>query len=756
MDWEADETDCLLRLYDSPLDPTVIVRSCAYLEDDTSSQAPGYFNSVLGVQLRESESLKSAINTVISSYRNGGRSKCELDRVLVQSQLLDVSLGGVGFVDPSIRYVILDIDTESGRTDGVTSGRMSERVVIAPCRQQGDELWDRLYDVFIEIACQFDGPVIIEFAVCSQGRVNVFQVRPDRRKLPAVKPISIDLNTRLLRHIKSRLNRDGPISVMTDWNPAELLGSDPGRLDTSLYQTLVTDEAWAVGRSKLGWRMPQNTKLIETYCGMPYVRVNTSLESLLPAGVPEWVGQWLIEDRSNLIAGSPELHDKVEFRVMWSAYAFDEQVVARDLKKRGLVSDGVDSLFCELKKVTASSLGLERLSDPYGDQRGTLERCSADLKNFDVRNSDPSALAEIVERSLSIIREHGVIPFSEQARLAFTYRYVLNRMITLDPHLEEAFLNWARKLQTITSSYRRDLASLKAGELDRHSFLTSYGSLRPNAYNIESARYDESLEYFENTDVKRVVERNSQPEIPRSQSVTDVLKGIGDFDEAEFWHRCGEAFRNRESLKFHFSKVLSDLLKLIAAVSESSGSTRSTLRKLRIGEITSILRRSDSLTEFAKKCERRSDRRLMERKYLTHLPMPDFASKGRDFEIIVQISNEPTFVGNRSIQAQCVPLRETHVPDGNATQLSGSIIFLTSADPGFDWIFGHDIRGLITEYGGEFSHMALRCAEFGIPAAIGCGVKTGARLVANELTLLDPVSKELWVRQTRIYPSNSQ
>ena len=29
--------------------------------------------------------------------------------------------------------------------------------------------------------------------------------------------------------------------------------------------------------------------------------------------------------------------------------------------------------------------------------------------------------------------------------------------------------------------------------------------------------------------------------------------------------------------------------------------------------------------------------------------------------------------------------------------------------------------GLITKYSGANSHMAIRCAEFGIPAAIGCG-----------------------------------
>jgi phosphoenolpyruvate-protein kinase (PTS system EI component) len=40
------------------------------------------------------------------------------------------------------------------------------------------------------------------------------------------------------------------------------------------------------------------------------------------------------------------------------------------------------------------------------------------------------------------------------------------------------------------------------------------------------------------------------------------------------------------------------------------------------------------------------------------------------------------------------------------------------------------VAGLITMFGGANSHMAIRCAEFSIPAAIGCGsvLYEGARV----------------------------
>jgi phosphoenolpyruvate-protein kinase (PTS system EI component) len=46
---------------------------------------------------------------------------------------------------------------------------------------------------------------------------------------------------------------------------------------------------------------------------------------------------------------------------------------------------------------------------------------------------------------------------------------------------------------------------------------------------------------------------------------------------------------------------------------------------------------------------------------------------------------------------------------------------LKNADPGYDWIFTKNPSGLITQYGGVASHMAIRCAELALPAAIGCG-----------------------------------
>ena len=54
--------------------------------------------------------------------------------------------------------------------------------------------------------------------------------------------------------------------------------------------------------------------------------------------------------------------------------------------------------------------------------------------------------------------------------------------------------------------------------------------------------------------------------------------------------------------------------------------------------------------------------------------------------------------------------------------MSGKIVVISQADPGYDWLFGHNIAGLITIWWCR-SHMAIRSAELGLPAAIGVGEK---------------------------------
>ena len=86
------------------------------------------------------------------------------------------------------------------------------------------------------------------------------------------------------------------------------------------------------------------------------------------------------------------------------------------------------------------------------------------------------------------------------------------------------------------------------------------------------------------------------------------------------------------------------------------------------------------------------------------------------FVVPFQVSR-PNFITSEKVTAKIEILSS----DSDTKNLDNKIVVIEGADPGFDWIFSFKILGLITKYGGANSHMAIRCAEFGIPAAIGCG-----------------------------------
>jgi phosphohistidine swiveling domain-containing protein len=81
-------------------------------------------------------------------------------------------------------------------------------------------------------------------------------------------------------------------------------------------------------------------------------------------------------------------------------------------------------------------------------------------------------------------------------------------------------------------------------------------------------------------------------------------------------------------------------------------------------------------------------------------------------------SGEANYITLKKVKAEIILEK-----DINEQSPEGKIVFIKSADPGYDFLFTKNISGLVTQYGGANSHMSIRCAELGIPAVIGAGEK---------------------------------
>ena len=179
-----------------------------------------------------------------------------------------------------------------------------------------------------------------------------------------------------------------------------------------------------------------------------------------------------------------------------------------------------------------------------------------------------------------------------------------------------------------------------------------------------------------------------------------------------------ETTKFRESFKFEFTKNLSLALELLAEVGEELGFDRKMLSHLSIESLIG-LSSSSGISEIVDLWRSQIEGKKARDQIYHYLALPSLVFGEDDFEIIQSHTVRPNFITNLLVGGELINLDTIDEEDYNL--VSGSIVLLEKADPGYDWIFSKGIKGLITRFGGAASHMAIRCAEFGIPAAIGCG-----------------------------------
>lgn len=742
--WQGDPSGTLKCIADAGLGPTLAVRSCAALEDDCTNEPPGFFDSVLGVAATDAQSLALAIDQVCQSYqRRPARLSATDDKVLVQTQLLEPWRSGVCRIETGEgEFLEVEYDESLSRTDAVTAGLNARRIYLSQCLEELPVAWRPLRAAMDVVRAQIGAPVFVEFAIDRTGLPWIFQVRIDRRPhhLAQVRPPT----RQELEEAAATVALAGPLSVMADWNPAEMLGRDPGALDISLYDDLLMSGAWARGRASLGWRAPTRRKLMVEVGGRPYIRLRTSLQTLLPRGIPRQLVNSLVDDRLRLLESKPDLHDKVEFRLVWSAYAFDDEKVSADLKCRGFDDGQIRTLFRALRKVTRTTIG-EAASHLREDRAGMLALRASRRRLARLKDStSPAEVSREIRAALDVCRTYGTIPFSRQARVAFSFRYIIDHLIATEPQQSAAVQAWEAGLNTVTRQLSQAAIWVADGSMSLAQFNRRYGHLRPRTYSLESPRYDERPAIAA-ASPPQAARRGRVP--PDSACLEAVLRRNGaPISQRDFWKVAGAAFRAREEIKFYFSALLSDVLLTLGRVAAWSKIQRASLRALRIHDLLRILARSKSWSEFA-------HRLVDERRRLIppiRWPLSDILWDKTSIHAVEELTARPTFIGSTLAHG---PARLIDGDAAIASPLNGAIVAIDAPDPGFDWIFSQPFKGLITEYGGQFSHMGIRCAEFGISAALGCGTRTFNTASGSAQITIDPNCEEIWADGHRLYPS---
>lgn len=711
-EWRADAAATAAMVVRTIPAASLAVRSSALAEDSEGASLAGRYTSVLDVQ---PTALGDAVARVIASY---GQVVDERDEVLVQPMLTGVRLSGVAFSrDPGTGsgYRVVNY-IEGADTAAVTAGGgLYKTFVAATVSPPLPPDMARVIALLSELEALFPGtPLDIEFAFAGpEDSLYLLQVRP-----LVVRAAGLDDQSHqcLLDRIAQKVaeaqqphpflhGHSTVFGVMPDWNPAEIIGIRPRPLALSLYRDLVTDAIWAYQRNNYGYRNLRSFPLLVHFAGQPYIDVRLSFNSFIPRDVEGSLADRLVDYYIDRLVASPSLHDKVEFEIVYSCYTLDLPERMQSLAAVGFSTASRTELSDSLRRLT--NRVIDQKNGLWREDEAKLAILARRREQILGSGLDPVAR---IYWLLEDCKRYGTLPFAGLARAGFIAVQMLRSLVAVGVFTDTDYQQFMNGLNTVSSQLSRDL-----GELDRDNFLCRYGHLRPGTYDILSPRYDEApAEYL-----------GRQQEPTRTQDAGKFALGLHQIraisrlleqhglsaDVVSLFEFLQAGIELREYSKFIFTRSLSDAISLFRDWGAGLGYDADALSYAHIGCVRELYTGADDPRGVIDRAIEEGRARYRE---TCALWLPPLITSPDDVRAFHVLDCDPNFITQASASGPVVTAADRD-------RLAGSIVFIPSADPGYDWLFSHPIGGLVTAYGGVNSHMAIRANELGLPAVIGAG-----------------------------------
>jgi len=756
--WVIEKSAILEAIHQRFGNETLAVRSSGLNEDGAYSSMAGAFLSNLNVHAENSDALIRAIEEVLQSMTGNAR-----DQVLVQPMISDIEVSGVIMTYDMVNgapYICIDFDDESGRTDVVTSGNGIHKSLFVYRDADSSLIRSPRIALFLGLAKELEAickcaALDIEFGMNKAGQLFLFQVR----RIALARhwhPVTERRVKRQLAHVEDYVRncskrRDGILgertilAVMPDWNPAEIIGTTPKPLAASLYRELITKSVWREARASMGYRALDSAELMLLINSHPYIDVRNSFNSFLPASVSETVGEKLVNAWLDRLEAFPEFHDKVEFEIVSTCLDF---CFVEDFKARypALLNDDE---FEEYRKAL-TELTHQCLNSHPDNTLDLALRSTAHLEQLEMNKVNDEGYVHLAraEFLLTKCKEFGTSSFAVVARHAFIAEALLRSAVRRGALSDQRLTEFKRSIQTITGSMLDEYAQVCNGQFSRLSFFNKYGHLRPGTYEVTSLRYDERDDLF--VDAMAMPVSISRPKFKLSDtehaSIDSLLHevGFGSLNAEMLLSYAEKAIAAREYVKFVFTRSLSDALSEIVRWGESYGLSRDDISYLEWPQIVRSLTQPvmDDVDRYYLDIAE-SARGTMSAAHAFRLGHIVFGVQ--DIYVATLNRSVPNFIGLGAASGRVFQL-EANTP--TTVNIKHCIICIENADPGFDWIFTKEPIALITRFGGANSHMAVRCAELGLPAAIGCGDQIFQRVLqaeSIELNCADKILRPLYV-----------
>ena len=740
-DWRKSATNILAKSKEIFGRKKVIVRSSSLSEDGFDTSNAGMYHSELNVDNSNSMLLRKAINKVEASYKKG---KTNLqDQIIIQEQSDNILLSGVCLtrnLKNNAPYYVVNFDDKSSDTSTVTSGLVGDKVEIIRniSQKKLNKKWKKLIVAIREIEELVPEVALdIEFGINKKHKIIIFQVRPlaANSKFPEHNDsIIYTAHKRLVndysQESKSNFSKEILLSDMGFWNPAELVGNRSSNLSLSLFKNILMDDVWNSSLLPLGYSECSG-ELLNVIGNKGYINLEKSFKTLVPSLFDDRLRSKLIKFYIGKLKRNPQYHDKLEFEIILDIYNFSTSKRLNELLSYGFTNKDLkliqNKLTTHTRNILASYLKIFKEDDI------SIKNLLAKYKKIHMIKSSWKEIIKDISYNLNLIKSFGTPQFCRAARLAFISKNILKSFSDNHPEYKAECNHLLSSVKTISSQMQHETYASK-NSTDKVKFFRKFGHLRPDTYNLLKERYDHIPEIIS-------FNNNFSPVASSSFKVSKAMKEKFDMffkknnialDYTNFSRFLKISIRNRELYKFKYTKVLSDTMEMISIIGEKLDIEKVDLVNIDLNILDLLT--SDKANDQGSK-EILSSILKSRKSYneiVNQISLPSLIFSDDDLLTVSNYTITPNFITNERIKGDILIS-----PKDPKIILKNKIVVIENADPGYDWIFTHKIKGLITKYGGLASHMAIRCAEFNIPAAIGCGKIIFDRVVSSKKITLD-------------------
>ena len=714
VEWRARREQCLRRIGDAIDTPLAVVRSDRGDEDRIRESAAGRYRSYLDVARDDPACLAEAIDAVFDSY---GRARAE-DRVLVQQQVAPISAAVVasthGLPDGA-PYYALSL-SRGPRSDAVTRGDSDvETWYVSRDRADTAALPEPIracLDALLELE-RLAGmtPCEAEIVIGDAGIPWTVQLRRLAIAVGDDRAV-VTLRRNTQARIAAARGRVPLLGMMPDWNPAELLGEHPRPLACDLFDRLIARRAWRIGRAAFGYSQRCAPRLLHVHGGRPYIDVAASFRSLLPSTLEESLAERLVAAWIARLEGEPSLHDKIEFEIAITSVTCDFDAMFEARHGHLFSSHERDALRSALLPVT------KRVLDAALTKRLT--------GLFEQAPRHPSvAEPRALRRRLREIEMGIGVAFAAAARQAFVAEALLRSAVNIGALTAERLGEIKRGIETVASEFQHAWAD--AGE-DREPLMHRFGRQRAGTFDLCAPTLTDIASELDERTPRPATSTAAVTLAPEEAArLTHALAASGiEIPAQDLMTQYARAVRARELGKFALADAVSSVLDALASLAQKYGIGREEAGWLKLDTLLAPDAGGLRLREKARAARARHSLEA-------RLRMPLLVGRG-GLDVVAFLPGRPSYFGTGRVHARPVRADAYSRPE---TVPRHALLAIASADPGFEWMFLRRPAAIVTAYGGPNSHIAIRCAELGIPALLGVGPEAFRRILGTSHVMID-------------------